>query len=261
MPEPVGCPSCGHMIDDADGVCAVCGFTVRAERRHGGRRCRRRRGRPGRPVRRPEEGAAGWAPQAPSRPPRISAPAPVAPPPSQISVDGLGLRWSSRLPRRPVRAAAAAAAAVAVAGGASVSAGGLDVAPACLAAGRSAPAATQGAARRSPGAVAHAAARARERQRELTRSGRPGERPCQVRSGPGLRLSRGFGDLGCGVGRRSAGRHVTTTPGVPLGPVWRPPRPSPSPRGGAGRARRSRPRRWPARRRRAAARPCRGSAS
>ena len=175
MPEPVGCPSCGHMIDDADGVCAVCGFTVRASAAapvdtavdaaadvavdgSAGSTAERR-------------GPAGWAPQAPSRPPRISAPAPVGPPPSQISVDGLGLRWSSRLPRRPVRAAAAAAAAVAVAGGASVSAGGSTSAPARLAAGRSAPAATQGAARRSPGAaVAHAAARARERQRELSRA-------------------------------------------------------------------------------------------
>jgi len=29
MSGSVVCPSCGHEIDDADGVCAVCGFAVR----------------------------------------------------------------------------------------------------------------------------------------------------------------------------------------------------------------------------------------
>lgn len=167
MSGSVVCPSCGHEIDDADGVCAVCGFAVRL-----GAATRARAavdaaldsaadtavdGPTLSLVRR--RGPAGWAPQAPSPPARISAPDAVSPPPSQISVDGLEVHWSSRFLRRPVRSAAAAA--VAAAGVARVSAGGSTSAASRVAAGRPA-----SAARELPGAVAEAAARARERRRE-----------------------------------------------------------------------------------------------
>ena len=299
MPGSVVCPSCGLKIDDVDGVCAVCGFTVRSATPAGGVAPfdaavdSAADAAVDGPAAAPDarRGPAGWAPQAPSPPAGIGAPPPVSPPPSQISVDGLEVRWSNRLPRRPARAAATAAVPVASADAARVAAGGSTSASSRASAGRSASPVSPAAARGLSGAPATAArgsaGAASVSAHVLDASSRIAGRGCERRAraaGRG-RASGGQGpraparaDARAGRSgecphagstrcwaptfartRRSRGRGRATLRAMrrrrphSLGGRRRAPRPSPSRRGGAA-ARRPRPSLRRSGRRRAAAR-------
>ena len=262
MPEPVGCPSCGHMIDDADGVCAVCGFTVRRSAAT--------------PVDAAVDAAADVAVDgsAGSTAEGGGRPAGRRRRPAGRPASALPLRSARRLRRSPSMGSDYA--------GRAAFRDGPCGRPPRLPRRWPSPAARasrRGARRLLPRACRRVVPRPRPRKGRRALAGRGRARGGQGPRASARALSRtagrvtvpaGFDQvLGSdfrvdsaisGAGPRDAPPAVTRHhPRRPAGPR-RAPRPSPSPRGGAA-ARRSRPRRRPARRRRAAARPCRGSAS
>ncbi len=206
MSDTARCPSCGGALAPTAAACPACGFVVRGA-------MSRRAAAPGAALSSlfsssdgavdgaGDGGAVGWAPSAPSPPRRVSAPSAVSAPPGQVSVDVLATRWSGRFTTRTTHSATTTAAlGVPVA---DTSPGRPRVTPGGASAGRhGGSAATVGASSRTaaqvsgagtpagasrtavgatptaravPEPLTVAAARARERGRELRRvlNGRP----------------------------------------------------------------------------------------
>lgn len=206
MSDTARCPSCGGALAPTAAACPACGFVVRGA-------TSRRAAAPGAALSSlfsssdgavdgaGDGGAVGWAPSAPSPPGRVSAPSAVSAPPGQVSVDVLATRWSGRFTTRTTHSATTTAAlGVPVA---DTSPGRPRVTPGGASAGRhGGSAATVGASSRTaaqvsgagtpagasrtavgatptaravPEPLTVAAARARERGRELRRvlNGRP----------------------------------------------------------------------------------------
>ncbi len=104
--RPLRCPSCGGILPAIGTACPACGFTV--WRADGGVAD----GAVDAVVDEPADRASGgWAaaPLGPVSPSSITPPSPVDLSPSQVSVDGLDIHWSSGLPRRAAWGASASA--------------------------------------------------------------------------------------------------------------------------------------------------------
>ncbi len=206
MSDAARCPSCGGALAATSASCPACGFVVRGATAlrataSGAALNTLFSSSDGAVDGAGDGGAGGWAPTAPSPPRRVSAPSAVSAPPSQVSVDVLATRWSGRFSTRTARRATTTAALGIPA--ADTSPGRPGVTPGGGAAGRhggsaapggassrtaaqgSAAGSNAGARQTAVGAspagpavsesITVAAARARERGRELRRvlTGRP----------------------------------------------------------------------------------------